>query len=237
VTVQTAQPCQPWLALDATSSHDFSTGGSHVGDLTDRWNITGNPADFRSGVNSIPFCGVDPSLPLGTPFTTSTIICSSTSVPYGTAYANFPSSLGSKCVAADAAYSSATNPSNLATAGCFLSTNGNSVLTPNAMGTFGNMGRNIFRDSGFKNVDFSVFKDFKFRERFGAQFRWEIFNIFNHPNIANPYGASNTSFLGAKLNNSGSFGSGGSTPDVAAGNPLVGSGSSRVMQLGLKLTF
>jgi len=236
-TIVTVQTAQPWLALDATSSHDFSTGGSHVGDLTDRWNITGNPADFRSGVNSIPFCGVDPSLPLGTPFTTSTIICSSTSVPYGTAYANFPSSLGSKCVAADAAYSSATNPSNLATAGCFLSTNGNSVLTPNAMGTFGNMGRNIFRDSGFKNVDFSVFKDFKFRERFGAQFRWEIFNIFNHPNIANPYGASNTSFLGAKLNNSGSFGSGGSTPDVAAGNPLVGSGSSRVMQLGLKLTF
>jgi hypothetical protein len=99
------------------------------------------------------------------------------------------------------------------------------------------MGRNIFRDSGFKNVDFSVFKDFKFRERFGAQFRWELFNIFNHPNIANPYGSSNTSFLGAKLNNSGAFGSGGSTPDVAAGNPLVGSGSSRVMQLGLKLTF
>jgi hypothetical protein len=99
------------------------------------------------------------------------------------------------------------------------------------------MGRNIFRDSGFKNVDFSVFKDFKFRERFGAEFRWEIFNIFNHPNIANPYGSSNTSFLGAKLNNPGSFGSGGSTPDVAAGNPLIGSGSSRVMQLGLKLSF
>ena len=99
------------------------------------------------------------------------------------------------------------------------------------------MGRNIFRDSGFKNVDFSVFKEFKFRERFGAEFRVEFFNIFNHPNIANPYGASNTSFLGAKLNNANAFGSGGSTPDVAAGNPLVGSGSSRVMQLGLKLTF
>jgi hypothetical protein len=99
------------------------------------------------------------------------------------------------------------------------------------------MGRNIFRDTGFKNVDFSIFKTFRFKERFGAEFRWELFNIFNHPNIANPYGSSNTSFLGAKLNNSGSFGSGGSTPDVAAGNPLVGSGSSRVMQLGLKLTF
>jgi len=27
------------------------------------------------------------------------------------------------------------------------------------------------------------------------------------------------------------------TPDFAAGNPLVGSGSQRVMQLGLKLIF
>jgi hypothetical protein len=221
-TIVTVQTAQPWLALDMTSSHDFSTGGSHVGDLTDRWNITGNPADFRSGPDSIPYCA-GPNA------------CTQTSVAYGT---STPTPDGwSKCLAADALYSNAVNTSNLLTAGCFVSRNGNSVLTPNANGTFGNMGRNIFRDSGYKNVDFSVFKDFKFRERFGAQFRWELFNIFNHPNIANPYGSSNTSFLGAKLNNSGSFGSGGSTPDVAAGNPLVGSGSSRVMQLGLKLTF
>jgi hypothetical protein len=232
-TIVTVQTAQPWLVLDG--SHDFSTGGSGVGDLNDRWNITGNPADFRSSADSLPFCGVDPSLPQGTPFTTSTIICSSTSVAYGTA-TNLPSSLGSKCLTADAAYSTLAT-STLSKAGCFLSRNGNSVLTPNALGTFGNIGRNIFRDSGFKNVDFSVFKDFKFRERFGAEFRWEIFNIFNHPNIANPYGSSNTSFLGAKLNSTGTFGSGGSTPDVAAGNPLVGSGSSRVMQLGLKLSF
>ena len=99
------------------------------------------------------------------------------------------------------------------------------------------MGRNIFRDSAFKNVDFSVFKEFHFKERFGAEFRWEIFNLFNHPNIANPYGSSNTSFLGANPANASSFGCGCATPDVAAGNPLVGSGSSRVMQLGLKLTF
>ncbi len=227
-TIVTFQTAQPWLALDMSPTHDFSSGESGVGDLTDRWNITGNPADFRSGVNSIPFCSGPPD-----PITKASN-CSQTSVPYGT---STPTPDGwSKCVAADAAYSTPAT-STLTTAGCFVSRNGNSVLTPNALGTFGNMGRNIFRDSGYKNVDFSVFKDFKFRERFGAQFRWELFNIFNHPNIANPYGSSNTSFLGAKLNNSGAFGSGGSTPDVAAGNPLVGSGSSRVMQLGLKLTF
>jgi hypothetical protein len=235
-TIVTVQTAQPWLVLDASPSHDFSTGGSGFGDLVDRWNITGNPADFRSSANSIPFCGVDPSLPSGTPFTTSTIICSSTSGPYTTA-TNLPSSLGSKCITADALYSNATNTSTLTTAGCYVSRNGNSVLTPNALGTFGNMGRNIFRDSGFKNVDFSVFKEFRFKERFGAEFRWELFNLFNHPIIANPFGSSNTSFLGSKLSNPGSFGCGCSTPDVAAGNPLIGSGSSRAMQLGLKLTF
>ena len=33
------------------------------------------------------------------------------------------------------------------------------------------MGRNIFRDSGFKNWDLSVDKNWKFRERFSAQFQ------------------------------------------------------------------
>ena len=64
--------------------------------------------------------------------------------------------------------------------------NGKSVMVPPKPGTFGTMGRNIFRDSGFKNVDFSVFKNFTFKERYNAQFRVEFFNMFNHPIIANP---------------------------------------------------
>jgi hypothetical protein len=99
------------------------------------------------------------------------------------------------------------------------------------------MGRNIFRDSGFKNLDFSVFKDFRWRERLGAQFRVEIFNLFNKPNLANPYGASTNGNAGDDPSNGGAFGCSCSTPDVSAGNPLIGSGSSRVMQLGLKLMF
>jgi hypothetical protein len=99
------------------------------------------------------------------------------------------------------------------------------------------MGRNIFRDSGFKNVDFSVFKNFKFTERLNAQFRAEFFNVFNHPNFANPYGSANGSQLGWDPSSPGGFGSGGATPDVAAGNPFLGSGSPRVLQLGLKLQF
>jgi hypothetical protein len=90
------------------------------------------------------------------------------------------SSLGAKCTAV------ATDPTTLATGGCYVK--GNSVMTPPVFGTFGTMGRNIFRDPGFRNLDFSVFKDFKFHERFGAEFRVEFFNVLNHPNLANPYG-------------------------------------------------
>jgi hypothetical protein len=109
------------------------------------------------------------------------------------------------------------------------------------------MGRNIFRDSGFKNLDLSVFKNFTFKERFTAQFRLEVFNILNHPIPENPYGASNGSSGGnndpSALNSapggltSSVFGGATGTPDVVAGNPVVGSGSARDVQVGLKLTF
>ena len=124
---------------------------------------------------------------------------------------------------------------NLESFGCFVS--GRSVITPPKNGTFGNMGRNIFRDSGFKNVDFSVFKTFTYKERYSAQFRVELFNMFNHPIISNPYGAANGGQTGNDPSNPVAFGCGCGTPDVVAGNPLVGSGSSRVLQLGLKLQF
>jgi hypothetical protein len=39
---------------------------------------------------------------------------------------------------------------------------------------------------GFGRLDLSLFKDFRFAERFRLQFRWEFFNIFNHPNFNPP---------------------------------------------------
>ncbi|MEY2414549.1 MAG: hypothetical protein QOD84_3155, partial [Acidobacteriaceae bacterium] len=117
--------------------------------------------------------------------------------------------------------------------GCYA--NGNSMMLPPPLGTFGTMGRNIFRDTGFKNWDFSVAKNWKFGERFGAQFRAEFFNVLNHPNFANPFGGQN----GWAHNDpsTGVFGCACATPDVAASNPVIGSGGSRAIQLGLKLLF
>ena len=51
------------------------------------------------------------------------------------------------------------NNKRLAQGGCYVS--GKSVMVPPKAETFGTMGRNIFRDTGFKNVDFSVCKTFK----------------------------------------------------------------------------
>jgi len=125
----------------------------------------------------------------------------------------------------------------LATGGCYVK--GNSVIVPPTAGTFGTMGRNLFRDQGFKNLDFSLFKDFKFRERFNAQFRVELFNVFNHPTVANPWGGQNGWNTGTNLGAGaeGLFGCGCATPDVAGGSPLIGGASSRDIQLGLKLSF
>ena len=52
--------------------------------------------------------------------------------------------------------------------------------------TFGNAGRNLLYGPGLVNADFSIFKDFPIKERAKFQFRTEMFNIFNHPNFANP---------------------------------------------------
>jgi hypothetical protein len=130
----------------------------------------------------------------------------------------------------------ARDAGSLASAGCYR--NRNSVMTPPAPGTFGTMGRNIFRDSGFKNWDLSVDKNWKFRERFSAQFRGELFNFLNHPNFANPFGGQNGwAHNDPSVPGSGGFGCACATPDVAASNPVIGSGGSRAVQLGLKLSF
>jgi len=50
-------------------------------------------------------------------------------------------------------------------------------------GTFGNSGRGMLRGPGQWNADASVFKEFKFSERYNLQFRSEFFNTLNHANF------------------------------------------------------
>jgi len=223
-TIVSIQGGLPWLVDD--NNNDFSANGA---DAADRWDFFGNPSDFTSGSTSIMHC----SGPVANGcFQTSGItgLASCGTTP-GACSAATSQALWNQCLAV------APDPVTLgaSTGGCFVS--GKSVMVPPTLGTYGTMGRNIFRDSGFKNVDFSVFKTFTYKERYSAQLRAELFNVFNHPIISNPYGAANGAQLGYDPSGASSFGCGCATPDVAAGNPLVGSGSSRVIQVGLKLQF
>jgi hypothetical protein len=119
---------------------------------------------------------------------------------------------------------------------------------------FGDLGRDSLRGPSFKQFDFSVFKDTKLKEQLTMQLRVEVFNIFNHPNFANPFLP-----LGiAPANNNGiSNGSAGScggtaivplgvscgylpittTADVGPGNPFLGGGGPRGIQLAAKFSF
>ena len=151
-------------------------------------------------------------------------------IPYFSGATN--SSCAAKALAEDGgAPGPATASLNLY--GCYAK--GNSMMMPPPLGQFGTMHRNMFPDSGFRNLDFSLAKNWHFGERLRAQFRAEFFNIFNHPNFANPYGGQN----GFGLNDPSvrPFGCGCATPDVAAANPVIGSGGSRAVQLGLKFMF
>lgn len=102
-------------------------------------------------------------------------------------------------------------------------------------GTFGNLGRNSIYGPNYWNVDFSVSKNTAITEHLGMQLRAEFFNMFNHPNFALPNGSIvfGTDETGQLIKN----GLITQTPDVAQGNPGLGGGGPRVVQLGLKVLF
>jgi hypothetical protein len=112
--------------------------------------------------------------------------------------------------------------------GCYAE-NG-TVIYPMALGTFGNMGRNIFRGPGFANWDASVSKIWRFSERFKLQVRGEMFNVVNHANFA-------AGSISGDLSSPSVLGVATATPDVQASNPVIGSGGSRHIQLGAKIIW
>ena len=125
----------------------------------------------------------------------------------------------------------------LANLGCYA--NGSSFLIPPAFGSYGTTSAGMFRGMPYWNVDTSITKAFRFRERITAQFRAEFFNVFNHVNIANPYGGpgGGNGFTDPSGTAGAGFGFQNSTPDVVSSNAVLGSGGPRAIQLGLKIIF
>jgi hypothetical protein len=65
----------------------------------------------------------------------------------------------------------------------------------NALGTFGDVGRNRFNGPGYAATDLALQKDFRVMERFAVQFRFEAFNAFNRPNLWNPNSGVGSNFM------------------------------------------
>ena len=63
------------------------------------------------------------------------------------------------------------------------------AFAQNALGTFGDLGRNTFIGPGRAVWDSGLHKDFVMSERWKAQFRFEVFNTLNHPNFGLPNGS------------------------------------------------
>jgi hypothetical protein len=57
-------------------------------------------------------------------------------------------------------------------------------LTQPLLGNLGDSGRNQLRLASFVNADLGVYKDTRVRENVALQFRWETYNLFNHPNFS-----------------------------------------------------
>jgi hypothetical protein len=218
-SIITLESATPW------GVNDFSTDFSGTNEINsqspngEQWDFFGNPADFQttkafintnSGAGGIPFHGP------GDPFFTGTDPCS--------------------------VHAAAIGPlaqASLANLGCYVSLNGQSVLIPPAFGSLGTTAPNMFRGFPYYNVDLNVTKVFKIKERLSFQFRAEFFNIFNHPNLVNPFGGpgGDNTYTDPSGDAGASFGFRPTTPDVLSSNPVLGSGGARAMQLGLKILF
>lgn len=90
------------------------------------------------------------------------------------------------------------------------------AFAPNALGTFGNSGRNILRGLGGSNADLALVKRVPLREHAHLDLRAEFFNAFNQVHLNQPV---------ANLSGGANFGR------------ITGAGVPRVIQLALKLNF
>jgi hypothetical protein len=84
-----------------------------------------------------------------------------------------------------------------------------------AAGQLGTLGKGAVRGTPITNIDFSMAKNWRFKERYGFQFRMEFFNVFNHANFVG---------FDTDIRNS-TFGT------------LNSAQASREIQLGVKFTF
>jgi hypothetical protein len=108
-----------------------------------------------------------------------------------------------------------------------------SAFQMNALGTFGDLGRNTITGPGVFVIDFSAIKNFRFANK-NLQFRLEAFNLTNRPNFGDPNTSMSQSNWNATGNNSIPTVGGGSFGTITETRGTV---PMRQLQLGLKVVF
>ena len=109
---------------------------------------------------------------------------------------------------------------------------------------FGDLPRNSLRALSYENWDFALSKKTKTSETTTLEFRAEFFNLPNHPNFANPLLPNFIADAGAAgfvASHGRSVGAGpyalSATGDVGIGNPFLGGGAPRGIQLAAVFRF
>ncbi len=107
---------------------------------------------------------------------------------------------------------------------------------------FGNLPRNAYYGPSFKNVDLSLVKRTRLGDRATFEVRLDTFNLFNRTNFSNPMLPNFAiDFLQNGIDPATNRGVGflplTATPDVAGGNPFLGGGGPRALQLAARVTF
>jgi hypothetical protein len=122
----------------------------------------------------------------------------------------------------------------LVAAGQPIPSSGGAATASTAGTDIGNVGRNCLRGPRQVNLDFSIAKLFPLAESRSFEFRAEFFNLFNHPNFANPISNLNALFASSgsidpatgQVLNAGNF-----------GRIISTSTNPRIIQFALKFNF
>jgi hypothetical protein len=97
----------------------------------------------------------------------------------------------------------------------------------------GNVPRNCLTGPPQSNLDFAVIKSFRLAESGRVELRTEFFNVFNHPNLANPI-----SNLNAVNSSGGSLDASGRILKPGNFGQIISTSSNpRIIQLALELSF
>ncbi|MBV8672495.1 MAG: TonB-dependent receptor [Acidobacteriaceae bacterium] len=107
-----------------------------------------------------------------------------------------------------------------------------------ANGGFGDAPRNLVQGPGTWQIDLGASKTIPIRERAQLEFRSEVFNIFNHPQLGFPNATCDVSTLTPVACPSG-FGAITQTLNTSVVSPItpVGTGTPREIQFALRLQF